>query len=200
MPAPARTGPFPGDPVLAELAAGTRLVRIYDCAYYADGARLRYYGPVRAGRFDHHPEGQAASHPGFGILYATPSLRCAVAEAFGDDRWVEPLPTQRLAVLRLRRPVPVVETSGVAAVPLGQPAGALRARDRALTQRVARDLHASTRAQGIGYDGWFTGERCVALWERSARAVELIDDRALSDPWVSAAVEVAADELLYARP
>lgn len=200
MPSRSSSSTFPGPPIVAEIAAGTRFVRIYDANFYADGARLRYFGPVRAGRFDHHPAGPAARHRGHGVIYVASTLACAVAEAYGDDRWVEPTQSQRLAVVELRRAVRVVETSGRAAVALGVPAGALRCRDRALTQRVARELHEGTDAEGVAYDGWFTGERCVAVWERAADVLDLVDDRAMSDPWVCDAVEVAADELLYARP
>lgn len=175
-------------------------MRIYDSRYYADGSKFRYFGPVRGGRFDHHPPGPAARHPDHGVLYVAADLRCAVAETFGDDRWVEPLPTQRLAVLEPSRTVRLADTCGDAAVELGQPAGALRSRDRALTQAVARRLYAETRAEGIRYDGWFTGEPCAALWERCADVVTLIDDRSLTDPWVADAVQVAAASLHYASP
>lgn len=186
------------------MPAGTRWVRIYDSRFYADGAKFRYFGPHRAGRFDHHPAGPAQRHPHHGVLYATSSLRCAVAECFGDDRWVEPLPSQRLAVLEARRAMRLADTAGDAAVELGVPAGALRARDRPLTQGVARALHAARpsggQAVGVAYDGWVTGEPCVGLWERAASQVVLVDDRSLDDPWVADAVTVVAAELHYAAP
>jgi hypothetical protein len=136
-----------------------------------------------------------------GVLYATLSLRCAVAEVFGDDRRVSPSPTQRLAILEVRRPLRLIDTCGLAAVPLGVPAGALRARDRALTQRIARELYDSTDADGLSYEGWQTGEPCVCLWERVEPDVEVVDDRGLiDDPAVSLELAVLADELLFDRP
>ncbi|HEY2174945.1 MAG TPA: RES family NAD+ phosphorylase [Mycobacteriales bacterium] len=191
---------FPGRPRLVDVPEHNRWLRIYDARFYADGAKFRYFGPHRAGRFDHHPAGPARRHPHHGVLYATESLRCAVAEAFGDDRWVDPLPSHRLAVIELDRALRLADTRGDAAVELGRPAGALRSRDRALTQQVARALYDATPADGISYEGWFTGDTCVALWERAADAVRLVDDRSLTDPWVADAVEVAADTLHYARP
>jgi len=195
----------PSAPVRVVLAAGTPLVRIYDAHFYRDGASFRYLGPHLRGRWDHHladPDtGAPVPNGDRGVLYATLSLRCAVAEVFGDDRRVSPSATQRLAVLAVERPVELIDTCGLAAVPLGVPAGALRARDRALTQRVARELYEGTDADGLLYEGWQTGEPCVCLWERVEAAVEVLDDRGLSDdPEVALDLAVIADELGYDRP
>jgi hypothetical protein len=188
---------FPGSPVLVDVPARTTFVRLYDARYYADGLSFRHVGPHRAGRFDHHPPGPERRSPALGVLYATGTLRCAVAEVFGDDRLVAPLPSHRLAVLETTRRLQLADVSGRAAVELGHPAGALRARDRDLTQAVARELHATTRAAGIRYEGWFTGEPCVALWERAKPGLELVDDRGLDDPAVAADLLVIAAELHY---
>jgi hypothetical protein len=187
------------------LAAQTPLVRIYDAHFYREGAAFRYLGPHLRGRWDHHLADPLTGAPvpngERGVLYATLSLRCAVAEVFGDDRRVSPSPTQRLAVLAVGRPLRLVDTCGLAAVPLGLPAGALRTRNRALTQRVARELYDSTDADGLRYEGWQTGEPCVCLWERVESAVEVLDDRGLvDDPDVALDLAVLADELLYDRP
>ncbi len=191
---------FPGTPVLVELPAGTALARIYDGAFYPDGASFRYFGPHLRGRWDTHPAGPPRRHDRHGVLYATTTLRCAVAEVFGDDRRLSPSPPQRLAVLALTGPLMLADTRGLAAVRLGHPAGALRARDRALTQSVARALHAGTRADGVLYEGWQTGEDSVCLWERSRPAISLLDDRSLHDPAVAVELAVLADELCFDRP
>lgn len=196
---------FPGDPVIVGLPAGTPLVRIYDAHFYRDGAGFRFLGPHVRGRWDHHvPDpltGAPVANSDRGVLYATLTLRCAVAEVFGDDRRVSPSSTQRLAVLEVGRALRLVDTCGLAAVPLGVPAGALRARDRALTQRIARQLYDCTTADGLVYEGWQTGERCVCLWERVADQMEILDDRGLvDDPDVALDLAVIADELLYDRP
>jgi len=195
----------PSAPVRVLLAAGTPLVRIYDAHFYRDGASFRYLGPHLRGRWDHQLADPATGAPvpngERGVLYATLSLRCAVAEVFGDDRRVSPSATQRLAVLAVDRPLELIDTCGLAAVPLGVPAGALRARDRALTQRIARELYESTDADGLLYEGWQTGEACVCLWERVESAVEVLDDRGLlDDPEVALDLAVIADELGYDRP
>jgi RES domain len=189
---------FPGDPVIVPAPAGTTYARIYDSRYYGDGAGFRYFGPHRRGRWDHHPAGPAVRHLHHGVLYLADSLTAAVAETYGDAQLVAPAPDQRLAIVALTRDVRLADTRGRAAVELGVPAGALRARDRELTQRVARELYATTDADGIAYEGWFTGDACVALWERARNAVELVDDRALTDPAVAADLLVIADELHYA--
>ena len=189
---------FPGSPILVSKPPGATFVRIYDSRYYGDGAAFRFFGPHQHGRFDHHPAGPAVRHLHHGVLYLAADLPCAVAETYGDARLVAPTPTQRLAVVALTRVVRLADTRGRAAVELGVPAGALRTRDRPLTQRVARDLYAETSADGILYEGWFTGGTCVALWERARYAVDLVDDRALTDPAVAADLLVIADELHYA--
>ena len=193
------------EPVRVVLASRTPLVRIYDAHFYRDGAAFRYLGPHLRGRWDHHLPDPLTSAPvpngPRGVLYATLSLRCAVAEVFGDDRRVSPSATQRLAVLEVERPLELIDTCGLAAVPLGVPAGALRARDRTLTQRIARDLYLRTGADGLLYEGWQTGEPCVCLWERVEMAVEVLDDRGLlDDPDVALDLAVIADELEYDRP
>lgn len=196
---------FPGQPVVVILPAATPLVRIYDAHFYRDGAGFRHLGPHVRGRFDHHLPDPSTGAPvpngTRGVLYATLSLRCAVAEVFGDDRRVSPPPTQRLAVLEADRALRLIDTCGLAAVPLGVPVGALPARDRALTQRVARDLYETTDADGLRYEGWQTGEPCVCLWERVELSVEVLDDRGLvDDPDVALDLAVIADALHYDRP
>lgn len=192
-------------PIRVVVPSGAPLVRIYDAHFYRDGAAFRYVGPHVRGRWDHHLPDPVSGGPvpngDRGVLYATLSLRCAVAEVFGDDRRVSPSATQRLAVLGVDRPVELIDTCGLAAVPLGVPAGALRARDRALTQRVARELYERTGADGLLYEGWQTGEPCVCLWERVEPAVEVFDDRGLiDDPDVALDLAVIADELGYDWP
>jgi hypothetical protein len=173
-------------------------VRIYDSRFYGDGTGFRFYGPHRAGRWDHHDPGPPTHDPAHGVLYVTTSLTCAVAEAYGDARLVAPAPYHRLSLVRTTRPLRLVETAGAAAVELGVPAGALRARDRSLTQTTARQLYDGTNADGIRYEGYFTGEGCWAVWERARDALELLDDRGFDDPAVAADALVIADDLHYA--
>lgn len=195
----------PGEPIRLVLAAHTPMARIYDSHFYRDGASFRHLGPHVRGRWDHHlpdPQtGAPVANGERGVLYATLTLRCAVAEVFGDDRRVSPSATQRLAVLEATRPLDLVDTRGLAAVPLGVAAGALRTRNRALTQAVARQLYAETTSDGLVYEGWQTGESCICLWERAEPDVDLADDRGLiDDPEVALDLAVIADELLYDWP
>jgi hypothetical protein len=197
--------PFPGTPHRFVIAAGTPIVRIYDAHFYRDGSGFRFLGPHLRGRWDHQLADPATGAPvpngARGVLYATLTLRCAVAEVFGDDRRVSPSPTQRLAVLEAHRDLDLADTRGLATVPLGVAAGALRTRDRNLTQAIARELYETTDADGVVYEGWQTGETCLCLWERAEPAVELLDDRGLvDDPLVSLDLAVIADELLFDRP
>ncbi|MGB8649612.1 MAG: RES domain-containing protein [Mycobacteriales bacterium] len=189
---------FPGEPVLVEVPAGTTYLRVYLHDWYADALGQRFYGPSPAGRFDHHPEGPPRRAPHHGVGYVTSSFRCAVAEVFGDLRLIAPARSHRVGLLELTAPLLLADTRDLAAVPLGVPAGALRTRDRVLTQAVARQLHATTGAHGVLYGGWHTGEDCVALWERARPALRLLDDRSLLDLDLVAELRLLARELHYA--
>ena len=189
---------FPGLPVLVHAPAGTTYLRVYLHDWYPDALAQRHYGPSPAGRFDHHPEGIPRRAPRHGIGYVASSFRCAVAEVFGDLRRIAPARSHRVGLIELTAPLTLADTRGLAAAPLGVPAGALRTRDRVLTQRIARDLYATTPAHGILYSGWHTGEDCVALWERARPALRLLDDRSLTDLDVLPELRLLASELHYA--
>lgn len=188
---------FPGRPVLVDVAPGTTWLRVYDHGWYADALGQRHYGPTLAGRFDHHPEGPPRRSPRHGVGYVATTFRCAVAEVFGDVRRIAPSPRQRIGLVASTAPLVLADVRGLAAVELGVPAGALRVRDRALTQDVARSLYAQTPAAGILYEGWHTGEDCVAVWERARPHLTLLDDRSLTDLDVVPELRLLARELHY---
>ncbi len=188
---------FPGTPVLVAAPAGTAWLRVYLHDWYPDALAQRHYGPSLHGRFDHHPAGEPRRAPDHGIGYVASTFRCAVAEVFGDLRRIAPARSHRVGLVETAQPLLLADTRGLAAVELGVPAGALRTRDRALTQDVARRLHAQTPAHGILYSGWHTGEDCVALWERARPALRLLDDRSLTDLDVLPELRLLATELHY---
>lgn len=189
---------FPGTPVLQEAPVGSSWLRVYLHDWYADALGQRHYGPTPAGRFDHHPAGPPRRAPGHGVGYVAATFRCAVAEVFGDLRRIAPARSHRVGLVGTSAPLQLADTRGLAAVELGVPAGALRTRDRTLTQRVARELHAQTPAHGVLYSGWHTGEDCVALWERARPHLVLLDDRALDDLDLVPELRLLAAELHYA--
>jgi hypothetical protein len=188
---------FPGTPVLVEVPAGTAFLRVYEHDWYADALGQRFYGPTLAGRFDHHPEGPPRRAPQHGVGYVASTFRCAVAEVFGDLRRIAPSRGQRVGLVEVAAPLLLADTRDLAAVELGVPAGALRTRDRALTQRVARELYAQTPAHGVLYGGWHTGEDCVALWERARPSLRLLDDRSLTDLDLVPELRLLARELHF---
>jgi len=49
---------------------------------------FRTYGPVAHGRLDPHPL-PLGDHPGFGVLYGALDIATAIAESFGDERFVD---------------------------------------------------------------------------------------------------------------
>ncbi len=188
---------FPGTPVLVEVPAGTTFLRIYEHDWYADALGQRFYGPTSAGRFDHHPAGEPRRAPRHGVGYVASTFRCAVAEKFGDVRRIGPARGQRVGLLEVTRPLLLADTRDLAAVELGVAAGALRTRDRALTQAVAGQLYADTPAHGVLYGGWHTGEDCAALWERARPGLRLLDDRSLVDLDLVPELRLLALELHY---
>ena len=188
---------FPGQPVLVEVPAGTTWLRVYEHDWYADALGQRFYGPTPAGRFDHHPAGKPRRAPGHGVGYVASTFRCAVAEVFGDTRLVAPARDHRVGLVGTSAPLQLADTRDLAAVPLGVPAGALRTRDRVLTQAVARKLYVAAPAHGVLYAGWHTGEDCVALWERARPHLTLLDDRSLSDLDLVPELRLLARELHY---
>jgi hypothetical protein len=188
---------FPGNPVLVAAPAGTTYLRIYLHDWYPDALAQRHYGPSLAGRFDHHPEGPPLRAPRHGIGYVASSFRCAVAEVFGDLSRIAPARSHRVGLIEVTHPLVLADTRALCAVELGVPAGALRCRDRSLTQRISRELYAQTPADGILYNGWHTGEDCVALWERARPRLQLLDDRSLTDVDVLPELRLLASELHY---
>jgi hypothetical protein len=189
---------FPGVPVLVQVPAGTTFLRVYEQSWYPDALAQRFYGPSPAGRFDHQPAGPARRAPRHGVGYVTSSFRCAVAEVFGDFQRIAPAGDHRVGLIEVVAPLLLADTRGLAAVELGVPAGALRTRDRTLTQDVARRLHEGNSAHGVLYEGWHTGEQCAALWERARPSLRLLDDRSLSDLDVVPELRLLARELHYA--
>lgn len=187
---------FPGTPVLVEVPAATTYLRVYLHDWYPDALAQRHYGPSPQGRFDHHPPGEPRRAPQHGIGYVATTFRCAVAEVFGDLQRIAPHRSHRVGLVETSGLL-LADTRGLAAVELGVPAGALRTRDRVLTQDIARRLHAETEAHGIVYEGWHTGEDCVALWERARPTLALLDDRSLTDLDVLPELRLLATELHY---
>ncbi len=105
---PRRPVPDPEPTELAEIRPTQPLFRIYRSSgrQATTWSRFRAFGPVRNGRFDHHPPPRG-DHPNHGILYAAFDVKTAVAEAFGDERFVDRFRDQPYLV-RFRLEVPVV--------------------------------------------------------------------------------------------
>src|SRR5215208_7589425 len=94
-------------PPVATLQGGTKLWRIYfrDGSYPTTWERMRYYGPVRSSRFDHHLD--PAGLQDRGILYAATgddAIATCLAEVFQDTRLVDTRRNEpRLAAFALAR-------------------------------------------------------------------------------------------------
>ena len=104
---PRRPLPEPIGTEVTELPAGQPLFRIYRSGgrHATTWRHFRTFGPVRTGRFDHHPLPRD-DHPDHGVLYAAFDVKTAVAEAFGDERMTDRVRDDPyIARFRLTRPV-----------------------------------------------------------------------------------------------
>lgn len=167
---PARPLPAPFDPIETLLLPAHRVLwRIYRA-----GGRdatswwtFRTYGPVARGRFDPHPL-PPGDQPGFGVLYAALDIPTAVAEAFGDDRFVD---------RRRDRPYlagfPIARDAGVLDLASDWPTRAggsqlLSAGPRPTAQNWARAIHEDLDVDGLAYPSSMKGNGTnVVLFERA---------------------------------
>lgn len=108
---PNRPLPEPVGSEVTELLAGQPLFRVYQTGgrHATTWSHFRTFGPVRTGRFDHHPLPRG-DHPDHGILYAAFDVKTAVAEAFGDERMIDRVRDEPyIARFRLTGPVPSLD-------------------------------------------------------------------------------------------
>jgi hypothetical protein len=160
---------------------------------------FRHNGP-RA-RFDHHrrlgPFPSTRDDPERGTLYAAFELSCSVAECFGDSGVVT-ASGNRLAVLRPRQSLRLLDLRRDGAIKAGTIAAVCADGDRKVTQDWARhwyehpdlgDLH------GLIYPSTTTSQDCIALWERAKGRLEVVYDWSLDESDVLGELVVIADAL-----
>lgn len=74
---------------------------------------LREFGPLPGMRFDPHPDGTPALHPGVGAAYASEDFYTAFAEVFSDSKVIDREEGRRvLAAWRPIRPIRVLDITG----------------------------------------------------------------------------------------
>ncbi len=175
---------LPGSPAVYTLRAGDRLVRFYDPASGAWRAR-RAFGPLADMRFDHHrpPLGRAAERS---VWYAATSLRGALAESFGRLGFIDRDAGRHVAVVRVGKPIPVLDLVGVGVRRVGLTQEIAATTDYAGCQSWARAFYDQyPTLLGIRWRGRQVGSICVVLTDRATtRPLTLESDHDLADPAV----------------
>jgi len=165
--------PQPRRAELRELQA--RLTRIYARSgpHPMLWTQWRFYGPIPAGRFDHHLEPRREQ--GRGILYAciasegVSGLEAAIAETFQDSRFIERFDRERWAVIWTpERPLTLLDLDSHWTTRAGG-SRALTAGSRKVSQRWALAIYEQLEdIDGLTWRSSVVGHgRCVALWERA---------------------------------
>ena len=164
---------------------GSEFFRIYDPSppYSPGPLTFRHNGPRL--RFDHHPRlrGKAADHPRRAIWYGAFAFAACVAEVFGDDREIR-LNPYMVARVRVLRHLKLLDLDD-GAMSNGTFAALASSRNRRLTQAWSSyfyEANAYGRVDGLYYRSAHNSGPCVALYERSADALTLLDALNLEDP------------------
>jgi hypothetical protein len=191
-------------PTVATLQAGTKLWRIYfrDGSYPTTWDQMRYYGPVRSARFDHHLDPPGVQDRG--ILYAAAgddAIATCVAEVFQDTRLVETRRNEpRLAAFALARDVSLLDLGGKWPIVAGASAN-INSGPRPRCRRWSRTIYdAYPKLMGLYYASSMNGnEPAVALYERASNAIPRLPlfNRPLSDATLLLPLENKAAELGY---
>lgn len=179
---PRRPVPEPVGAERVEISTDRPLFRIYRAAgrHATTWGHFRTFGPARAGRFDHHPLPRG-EHPDQAILYAAFDVKTAVAEAFGDERFVDRSRDQPyIARFRLADPVLCLDLAtdwptraGGSQKLSSGPRPTSQAWSRAIWEDLA-DIGALLYPSSMHAGG--TG---VAFYERAAPAIGRTPDRNL---------------------
>lgn len=179
---------LPVSPPLHELGPGDRLVRFYN-PKHGPWDQQRPFGPLPDVRFDHH-----SSIPGRSVWYAATSMIGAVAEAFGNQGFIDKESGRRVCIVTPRLPLPLIDLVGVAARAFGLDQRIGTSTEYARCQEWAQAFYDSyPEIRGIRWRCRQTGSICVVLNDRAGRgSLELIKDCAISQSEIWLQVSRAA--------
>jgi RES domain len=191
-------------PAVATLQAGTKLWRIYfrDGSYPTTWDRMRYYGPVRSARFDHHLDPPGVQDRG--ILYAATgddAIATCLAEVFQDTRLVDTRRNEpRLAAFALVEDVTLLDLSGKWPTVAGASAN-FNSGPRPRCRRWSRAIYDGyPNLMGLYYaSSMNANEPAVVLYERASKALPRLPhfNRPLSDAPLLISIERITAELGY---
>ncbi len=144
-------------------------------------------------RFDHHSPPLALS-PDRSVWYAATSLLGGVAEAFGNQGFLDKESGRRVCIASLRLTVPVLDLVGVAARVFNLDQRIGTDQDYSICQEWARTFYDRyTGIQGIRWRGRQAGTICVVFNDRvEMDLLKLIADVEIDHPDVWARIARAA--------
>ena len=179
-------------PVVENLSAGARLLRIYDPGVWNNTLlTFRRQGGPRL-RFDHHLNADDQSR---GIHYSAPTLEGCVVEVFGDDGFIC-TGSKRLGSLLLKRSLKLLDLRGEGAWRAGATAAICSSPMPMDSQPWARYFYeCNTDLDGLLYPNAHNAADALALFERAEDALLPENDLPLADPRLRLRLLAAAEAL-----
>ena len=130
------------------------------------------------------------------MYYAAHDLKGCIVEVFGDAGLMS-VGTLRVAKVRLRRRLRLLDLRGDGALKCGSVAALAAVPDRSLSQQWARWSYEHPKefgkVDGISYPNAHNQEVAYALFERAEDAVEVTADLPLADPLLRSQIRVIAE-------
>lgn len=172
-----------------------------------DGVTHRPFGPLH--RLDHHTPNlpPQVCPDGRSVLYVAGNIVTAVGEVFGDRAEARICPQYRIAIVRPRKAIDLLDLRGQGtAMSIGAlPSLATGSYPRVQTQQWARAIFedqpvAETTVQGVYYDAAHTNGPAVALWNAAGNVevlaeAEQVQDFALTDQQIWTRIASAAESI-----
>jgi hypothetical protein len=178
-------------------------VRIYNPDWQVP-TQFSAYGPRH--RFDHHRDtGRGpADDPKRRVYYAADDFKGCLVEKFGDTGVIS-VGNKRVAGVRLKRSVRLLDLRGDGALAVGSVAALASIPDRPMSQAWARWFYEHTGdfgvIDGIAYLNAHNHDLAYVLFERAEDAVELVADLPLADPALRSRIrEVAVQCNMIVQP
>lgn len=171
------------------------MVRIFDPKWLGP-TQFSAYGPRH--RFDHHRgvQGVPGNDPDRRIYYAAHDLKGCIVEVFGDVGLIS-VDALRVARVRQRRQLRLLDLRGDAALKCGSVAALAAVPDRALSQEWARWFYEHPKefgsVDGIAFANAHNHDVAYALFERAEDALEVIANLGLADPLLRSQLRVIAE-------
>lgn len=172
------------------------MVRIFD-PEWLEPAQFSAYGPRH--RFDHRRGAHRApgNDPDRRTYYAADDLKGCIVEVFGDVGLIS-VRTLRVATVRLRRRLRLLDLRGDGALKCGSVAALAAVPDRPLSQEWTRWFYEHPKefgkVDGISYPNAHNQDVAYALFERAEDALEVTADLSLADPLLRSQIRVIAEQ------